>query len=254
MSPQPAFDRRGRDALVADYHAALRAGDTDRIVALGRVYVDRLPVVPLSRCPLTGEVLSHSIDHFDLDGPWWDYDRPWRPLEHLPRTFFALAGAVRLGEPVARAPFVCRPGPAVPFVVPRMLDRPEVVAVVSSLPVGPHTGYALAYFADPMPGGVKRINAWGAADYPVRRPDGSLGWNAALDWSPEWDFDLRSWIERGKLAWISPGDATLALRREAGGCPYLDLDGSHEPASIYDGRAVYPPPPPEEARAFRPNE
>jgi len=254
MSRRTAFDREERDALVAGYHAALRAGDSDRIVTLGQAYIAGCPVVPLSRCPLTGDVLSHSIDHHDLDGPWWDYARPRRPLERLPRTYFALAGAVRLGEPVARAPFVCRPGPAVPFVVPRLLERPEIVAVVSSLPIGPHRGYALAYFADPIPRDVKRINTWGAADYPVHGPDGTIGWDRAPDWSPEWDYDLRPWIARRKLAWIRPGDPLLELRWDVADCPYLDLDGPPEPASILDGRVVYPPPPPDQARSFRPNQ
>src|SRR4051794_34893741 len=63
---------------------------------LAEDYRRGVPVVPISRCPFTQDVLRHSFDFFGLDGLWWNYDDPVRPVEDLLATYFALTGSVWL--------------------------------------------------------------------------------------------------------------------------------------------------------------
>ena len=208
----------------------------ERASALRQEYVAGVPVLAVARCPFTAQVLEHSIDPFDLDGLWWDHEAPARPLEHLPATFFGLAGAVRLAEPVAVAPFLCKPGPEVPYVVLRVLQHQAVRAVLASVPVGRHQGYAIAYFASPMPGDLPRVNTWGSGEYGLVGPDGQWIWESEPENEGEFDYDLAPWISSGKLRWIAPGDAQLALRDAVEGCPYLGLPGRRSITRIQEGR------------------
>ena len=83
------FTEAQRRDLVTRYGALYRAlnmgdetGEAASIELLGvvREYEEGLPRLPLSRCPLTGEVQVHSFDPFGLDGPWWNFEAPARPL------------------------------------------------------------------------------------------------------------------------------------------------------------------------------
>lgn len=199
-------------------------------------YVAGVPVVALSRCPFTGEVMHHSLDHYGLDGLWWDYLAPARPEEQLPATYFAVTGAVRLGSDVRNTPFLCKPGPEVPFVLPRLLQHPSMVAVLFSLPVGGHQGYAIAYFADPMPWDLPRVNSWGANEYRFVDQEGVTGWDAQPEKLEEFDFELEPWLTAGRLRWIAPGDQSMTIREGVQGCPYLGLKGRRTVTRIQHGK------------------
>lgn len=215
--------------------AAQIAALGDRLADLWDRYVASVPVLPISRCPFTGAEVTHSLDTAGLDGLWWNYEAPARPSETLPRTYFALAGAVRLGEPLESFPFQCMPGPEVPYVVPRLLARPEVRAVVSSVQVGPHTAYPIFYFADPFTGYISRVNTWGTAEFWFDGPDGRQVWDSVDDERADFDFDLERWIQAGKLLWIAPGDARLTLRSHTRACPYIGLRGRRHPLYLTMG-------------------
>lgn len=203
-------------------------------MALVFEYQDGFAPRAVARCPFTGERASLAVDTFDLDGLWWDWGSPLRSADDLPDTTFAYNGAMRLGTPVAAAPFVARPGPEVPFVVPRVLSHPGLRAVISTLPVGPHTGYPVMYFADPVPLDLRRVNHWGASLYFARTSTG-FGQHYVPEGVAEYDWDLAPWIERGKLSWIAPGDEALELRSSVEGCPYLGLEGRREISLVLDG-------------------
>lgn len=202
---------------------------------LRREYEAGVPVVALSRCPITGQVAYHSIDYFDLDGLWWNYEGPIRPREQLLPTYFAVTGAVRLLGLPARAPFLSKPGPEVPYVIPRLLQHGSVVAVLSSLGIGPHQGFAILYFAHPVPD-VTRVNTWGTNEYQVVDAEGDIGWDEAPLVESDMDFELAPWISAGRLWWIAPGDPSLTLRGEVAGCPYLGLSGRRAVTRIQAGR------------------
>jgi hypothetical protein len=203
-------------------------------IDIRRQYQRGLPIVALSRCPLTDEVLHHSIDHHGLDGLWWDYFSPVRPVETVPATFVGLTGALRLGGPLEYTPFLVKPGPAAPFVVPRILEA-GATAVISQVAVGAHVGYVVAYFA-PSPPGITLFDEWGRNDYRVFDAGVAVAWDRSED-STAMDFDLAPWIEREQVVWIAPGDEDLRLRSGTEDCPYLPLSGTREGQRFQFGAA-----------------
>ena len=206
------------------------------ISSLWDEYVDETPFINLSRCPYSNAVIQHSFDPYGLDGLWWNYDATARPSDVLPETFFALSGAVRLGPKVDSVPFLCKPGPEAPFVIPRIMARKEITAVVSSFQVGSHMAFPVFYFANPMPFDLERVNTWGTSSYRFLNQGGSISWNTS-SWEPtDFDFNLRPWIESGRLQWIAPGDPDMVLHNDLGGCPYLDLPGRQYPLNIENGQ------------------
>lgn len=238
------FQEEERNRIVSRYAALYRAlnmgdetGEAASVELLGvvREYEEGLPRLPLSRCPLTGEVQVHSFDPYGLDGPWWNCEAPARPLLERIASCIAVTGAVALADPVESAPFLCKPGPGLPYVYPRLLALDGVSAVVRQLPVGRHTAWAICYFADAMPKGAAMPNAWGTGSF-WDAMDGLPGWYATPDAPEEWDFSLSPWIARGKLFWIAPDDPTLSLRTDIAGCPFIGLPGEQGLQRIAFGR------------------
>jgi hypothetical protein len=208
----------------------------EEIGGLWEQYLASLPSVALSRSPLSGDLLEYVIDTIGLDGLWWNCNQPLRPFQQLPADFVGLAGALRVGAPLERTPFEVRPGPAAPYVVLRLLALPGVCAVLSQVPIGPHTGYAVCYFAEHPEQVGNRVNTWGTDFYEVIDDQGRLMWScdgetATLDR----DFDLKPWMEAGKLLWIQPGDTSMTLRSDMRACPFLALEGSHMDSTLFDG-------------------
>lgn len=199
-------------------------------------YEDNLPVLPLSRCPFTNEVVYHSIDPFGLDGLWWNYDAPVRKLENLPVSYFALDGAVTLKSNIEWAPFLCKPGAGVPGVLPRLLNMDGIQAVISSVPIGTHQGYAIFYFAIEAPPGLIRVNTWGSRQYTFIDQQNMLRWGESSLSMDDYDFQLKKWIESGKLQWIRPDDEALTLISSAENCPYVGLTGNKELQRIERGK------------------
>ncbi len=199
-------------------------------------YADRLPRVPMSACPFTGEILKRSFDPWGVDGAWWHQDIEVRIEEPSPPpTFRLLLGALALHgrEPTeARDPVLA--GPEVPFVVPRLLELPEMVAVVSQLPLETgDTAYPVAYFSTEEIPPQALHQPWLRQELWFKMPDGKSAWLIAND---PWDFELQPWIDAGKLRWVAPGDQAMrVLGAGVGACPYVGLEGAREPASLAAG-------------------
>jgi len=254
--PRTAFDVSTRNRILTDNAVVLTALDelghlatgsdpalrhrllvhselyTEYSVSLRTEYARGVPIVPISRCPFTNEVLRHSIDTFGLGGLWWDYESPCRPTESVSSTFVGLTGALRTGGAIAYTPFLVKPGPSVPFVVPRILEA-GAVAVLSEVAIGVHTGFAVAYFAQ-TPLITTLFNEWGANSYRHYDRGVAQSWGAASQ-ADAMDFELAPWVDRKLLNWIAPGDASLELHQGIDGCPYLDLPGTRAPQRIQYG-------------------
>ncbi len=190
---------------------------------------------PISRDPFTGEVFRHAMDTEGLDGPWWDSQRPARPMLALGPNLFAFTGAVTITGRPPRTPFPVKPGPAVPWVSPRLLSLPGVRAVLSYLRIGPYPAYAVVYFASPHPWGHPALNTWGTGRYIARHRDGSGSVESTWDLPEEYDFDIAPWIRRGRVLWIAPEDPGLQLHGVLEGCPYIGLEGYRHPVRLEDG-------------------
>jgi hypothetical protein len=222
------------DATLAGESPA--AEDLARYGGLRRAYRELLPKATVARCPFTQQVYEHSLDWFGIDGPWWDCRAANRPLElMMTGTVLAFTGALSMTSPIERTPFLVKPGPGAPFVVPRLLARQGVRAVVSSLSIGAHTGYVITYFANPAPDDLEGFNDWGTDYYQFDDGFGQLGWHQGSDTAVDHDFELAPYLKSGQLLWIAPGDATMTLREGASGCPYVDLKGCRLPQLVQNG-------------------
>lgn len=249
-------ERERRDAIVAELArlaseaeelATESHGDdsgpatrSQRVFELREEYEALLPVVAVSACPFTGARLELPFDGYDLDGPFWDHDAPVRPEVDTPPTYFALTGAVRLGSPIAPAPFLCVPGPEVPYVLPRLLEDDRIGAVVSQIPIGPHIGFAIAYFAREPAHDLPRANTWGTHEYWFFDEEGEFGWDSELDFDSDHDHDLAAWIADGSLWWVAPGDPDLTLHQSVDDCPFLDLPGRRSTTHLREGNLWWP--------------
>src|SRR5262249_5554357 len=132
-----SVDAAPDDTALADVEARLLA-------ALGEIsadYLDLLPLPAISRSPITGAAGALAVGTAGLARPWWDCLAPLRPAEPVEPTLYAVTGALALRGAPAPAEFLVKPGPAAPYVLPRLLARPSVSAVISSLPIGPHEGW-----------------------------------------------------------------------------------------------------------------
>jgi hypothetical protein len=207
--------------------------------AVMQEYAERLPFVKLSRCPFCAKVLEYPMDTGGLNGPWWfngplaEYPKP-DGCEH----FRVLLGAMHFGlnHPIEAEmiPEVL-PGPGVPFVIPRMLEKvPAMKAVISRFTMPPgYECYPIAYFSEKPVHGALLHQAWGRQAYQVLDEEGKYeGWSAAND---KLDFELQPWIDKGVLLWINPGDTEFTLQSRPP-CPYVNLPGVRAPQKIVRGK------------------
>jgi hypothetical protein len=207
-------------------------------VDVRRAYYEQLPRVPMSRCPICNEVLRLSFDPWGVDGFWWQEKLPGDHAEPQPCPHFGLLqgavnlnGQLPLGHPRVES-FV---GPAVPFVIPRVLQQRPVLAVISSIEMlNGYTAYPIVYYkGHDLPAG-SFTQSWTRARYSFSDGRGGFPWRVDTD---PWDFELTPWIERGKVVWIAPGDPDLQPRsHQDGPCPYAGLPGARERQYISDGR------------------
>jgi hypothetical protein len=261
MTMQTPFTREERQGILDRYFAAHRrwldldfqavtSGSTGAPVSpekeplaatIARLldqYRRNLPVIPVSRCPFTQQVLYHSLDTYGIDGLWWNYTAPVRPVEYLMPEFHSLTGALLLHEPPEKAPFLCIPGPGAPYVVPEILSDDHIMAVLFSMAVGKHTGYLITYFTDDPAIRVPRMNRWGVNRWELLDRRGTFMWGEFSPPESRFDFDLRGWIEKEKLLWILPQDSTLSLQRGLAGCPFLSCTGTKKIQRIQNGKLL----------------
>jgi hypothetical protein len=225
--------------------AAEDAGDHDgaararvQVSAVAREYEQGVPIVEVARSPFNGRVFQTSLDIDGLDGPWWAYEYEFRPYIEPVQTFFAWTGSMRFDGPVPTVPLQMMVGPDAPFVLPRMLEHPDVRAVLSSVLVGEHIGFPVVYFADPTPYDLERVDDWGHREHQYVRADGTPTSEHSIQVDDDKDLDLGPWLDSNKLLWIEPGDTTLTLRRGRTGCPFVGLPGRRDRQYVRGGRVV----------------
>jgi hypothetical protein len=193
-------------------------------------YFDGLPRLPLSRCPICEELFHHSFDPWGLDGYWWQEASAKKTPEPNPCPHFGvLQGAVNLNglDPLGGEREEALVGPAVPFVIPRVLEQRSVVAVISSHPMSNgFSAYPIVYFASRPLGPGAFTQSWTRSSYNF--PDGKGGYAWRIDTDP-WDFELEPWIRAEKVFWIDPNDSLMRIRSDRDGpCPFVGLEGIRE--------------------------
>lgn len=223
-------DEDSQSYLSKEYSKAL-----DELQVLENKYVSILPEKILSRCPFTNNIFKLNIDSIGLDGPWWDAERPIRSVENKIESFFALTGSINITGETPKIPFPVKPGPAVPWVSPRLLNHQNIIAVLSHIKIGVYDAYITIYYSNDKTVEIKRINTWGTDYYITNDIDGFAITGSTYDNEEEYDFDIVPWIKKGKLKWIDINDDTLSLMDSVDDCPFLNISGYKYPVLIQNG-------------------
>lgn len=196
------------------------------LLALEAEYFRRLPRVLMAACPFCARPLHRVFDPHGLDGPWWRSDAQPDEPPACPH-FCLLQGAVALGQHAPRPDFDVHPGPGVPFVLPRLLALPGMVAVLGELSlVDGAVGFPVAYFAPRRPPVQQLAAGWARTNHVYTTQLGEHGWRAA-DGPEGWDWNLARWSQ--SLRWCTPGEA---MRLSEGPGPFLDRPGVRAPQQI----------------------
>ncbi len=218
---------------------------SEELSALLESYRSSLAVIPVSRCPWTGGLWRRRMDISGLDGLWWDYEAPVRIAERVPETFVALTGSLRPADAVEEFPFLCKPGPEVPYVIPYLLRQDGMKAVMSRIQIGAHEGTAIAYFSSGRTSGFRVPNEWGSSRSVFIASDGGLVTTQDRFDESEFDFELRPYLDEELLLWIDPDDEELELRSGVVDCPFLDRAGRRSCLLISRGEIWTSAEPPE---------
>ncbi len=203
-------------------------------------YFESLPRMPLSRCPWCLEPLVRTFDPWGLQGFWWQLGAHGTEPEPCPH-FRLLLGAVNLNGLPPSAGGEVAPGPEVPYVIPRILAMPTMIAVIAaqSLENG-YTAFPIAYFSEVAPPQGSLTAEWNREDYVYEEAPGRRVWTVRRD---PWDFGLGPWVDSGKVCWIAPSDERLALVGPPVPFPYADLSGRRERLVISGSTLTTLPPP-----------
>ena len=223
-------DKKLQDHLMQEYDKAL-----DELQVLEQEYLSLLPSKEISRCPFTKESCELSIETMGLDGPWWDAERPIRAIENELDSFFAMTGSINITGETPKIPFPIKPGPAVPWVSPRLLSHESILAVLSHIKIGVYDAYVTIYYSNDKTVEIERINTWGTDFYVANDIDGFAITGSTFDSEDEYEFDIAPWIKKGKLKWIDINDDTLTLRDSVDDCPFLNISGYKYPVLIQNG-------------------
>ena len=220
---------------------------------LSAAYFAGLPRIPLSKCPHTGQPLVKAFDPWGVDGFWWQEGEAGSCSEPpAPPTFAVLTGALNLAgkPPLGGKTADAHVGPPMPFVIPRILDMPDMIAVISCLSMAcGYKAYPIAYFTTTKPAPGTLTSTWRRTSYGWVDETGDPATSYPTD---PWDFELGPWIDRGKVQWIAPDDSTLQLQSgTAAKCPYVGMEGRHMRQIIRaDKLKLEPPPNGEEINPF----
>jgi hypothetical protein len=210
-----------------------------------RDYLAALPRTSMSQCPFCGESLVRTFDPYGLDGSWWRSSaEPEEP--QACRHFCVLRGALHFdGQPAKGGDFEAHVGPQAPYVIPRIMELPQVIAVISRIRMANgYLAYPIAYFAERKPPPQDLTCGWPRTNYVYQTQLGEVRWRIPND---PWDFDLRPWLEKGKLRWCMSDTQTFVLSSDpAGTCPFVDLPGEHRAALVKGDECRFEPLPEEQ--------
>jgi hypothetical protein len=244
----PPFTKTQRTRILKEYkyamkayNAAMDAEQYERGKALGAIIKSRsseyfacVPRIPISCCPYDGLPLIRSFDAFGFDGLWWGSSATPEELPACPH-FAVLLGAVSLeGREPEASTFEVRPGPEVPYVVPRLLELPGMIAVISEIAMDPgYRAFPIAYFTNVPPAAEDLVPSWARSTYSYQTAEGESGWKGVDD---PWDFDLLPWLHDGKIRWSLADDPATLNTNPSERCPYVDLPGTREIVALQENK------------------
>ncbi len=202
-------------------------------------YLHHLPRPTLSRCPICNQPLQRKFDPYGLDGLWWRSDAV---VEEEPACmhFCVLRGAVDFnGHPLKGGDFEAHIGPQVPYIIPRLMEWPEMVAVVSEIQMeNGYKAYPIAYFGKRRPPPQDLTSGWARTNYLYTTQLQKVQWRIPND---PWDFDLRPWVTQGRLQYCIWENDNLVLKSSVEEFPFFDLSGERRPTVVKDNSVWHEP-------------
>ncbi|MBA3683670.1 MAG: hypothetical protein H0W72_00255 [Planctomycetes bacterium] len=180
-----------------------------------------------------------AFDPFGLDGYWWHETYLLDAKEPKPpETFKVLLGALSLRD---RSPTEVIddvvPGPDVPFVVPRLLRLPGMVAVLAKRDLtSGDTAWMISYWSRETIAARSLHQPWLRQDMWIKHDDGPVTWKIAND---EWDYDLRPYVDDGRLLWLDSIDGSIRRATAGDRCPFLDIPGGRRPQVLAQGQRSF---------------
>jgi hypothetical protein len=190
-----------------------------------RDYFARLPRLTMSRCPFDGKELIRTFDPHGFDGLWWRSDASPAEVPSCPH-FCVIRGAVHFnGRKPVGGDFDAHTGPEVPYVIPELIRKATMIAVISqaSMPPG-YTAYFISYFAERRPPVQELVAHWPRNIFLYTTALGEHQWR--FD-NLRWDFDLEPWLAFGRVRWCLPGSESGTLSDDPK-CPYINLKGERQ--------------------------
>jgi hypothetical protein len=198
-------------------------------------YEARHPRREFGRCPFCYAAFKHTIDPFGYDGGWWSsmYDENKKTCEHQR----VIRCAIDLkGQQIQTCTKTIKLGPAVPYVIPRLLELPDVVCVISEMKLeAGYIFYPIIYYSKGPIDSKELCPDWAESQW---------GWEYITD---RWDFDLRPWVESGHVRWCDFNDKGQAVLqpKEPDLFPFYDLPGHRGPQVAANGELYEHDLPPE---------
>jgi hypothetical protein len=174
------------------------------------------PTFQFSVCPICSAKYEHTMDPFGFDGLFWCgmTNRVETNCEHA-----CLIRSAYICRRTPESPYFNSRvylGPEIPYVIPRILKMPAMQAVISQIDLdNGDTLYAIAYFSI-QEFGVRELTAhWDHDQYEACEPPTDV-----------WDFNLRPWVESGKLRWCENTENGLVFSNApADACPFYEMKG-----------------------------
>jgi len=125
----------------------------------------------------------------------------------------------------------------VPFVKPRVLNLPTMVAVIHSLLVEErYTAYWTAYFTQQQPPPEEFCVGFARIGDVEIITNGVENWHVHKVRHDKQEYDLREWIEQEKVFWINPDDEDNSIvRGKVVDFPYHNIPGRRHPYTIEEG-------------------
>jgi len=201
-------------------------------------YWQNIPLILLSICPFCEAELRHPFDSVDLNGFWW-MDRTQRPgpsvqaCEH----FQLLLGSLNLnGMKPEGGLFECCPGPDIPFVIPRLLEKAEMRAVISEIKMEcGYIGYPIVYFSSQPVVSQDLSQSWARKEHRFKTEDGKAGWDIRQE---QYDYDVLRWAHKKKVRWVTEGSLN-SKEADPQQCLLFNIQGAGRNQSIRDQRLYY---------------
>jgi hypothetical protein len=207
-------------------------------------YFEQLPRYVFGRCPICNLLLEQVFDLWGLDGFWWQEQLSGQcPKPIACEHFRVLTGALNLNDqPPVGGEVESHPGPEVPYVIPKVLELPTMVAVISSILMkNGYTAYPISYFSKDQPPTSALANPWRMTSCNFTTVTGEPAFTYLTD---PWDFELLPWVAKDKIKWIDLGDdQSILISGPADKCPYVDLKGLHQQQTIVNGNRYTKSPP-----------